>query len=226
MVQDRTAVKTKIILATIECIEKDGYNAVTTRNVAQAAGVNNAAINYYFGSKDKLLADTFNFTLSHFFIDLKEILKDKDLNAYSLLKVFLVFLLQGFVNYPNMVRTYFLIPDVFLKYGQSFLRQFEQFLMTVTGRIQSENPALSEMEIRFSLMQIISVIFSLCLPLDFFQHFSGINPQDPVTQIAYIDHLLTHYLTWIDPHEIKKGEQKVAELLDRIKNTQDFDRPD
>ena len=31
MVQDRTAVKTRIILATIECIEKDGYNAVTTR---------------------------------------------------------------------------------------------------------------------------------------------------------------------------------------------------
>ena len=35
-------------------------------NVAQAAGVNNAAINYYFGSKDNLLEETFTFTLSHF----------------------------------------------------------------------------------------------------------------------------------------------------------------
>mgnify|MGYP000882992953 CR=1 FL=1 len=56
MVQDRTAIKTRIILATIECIEKDGYNAV------------------------------------------KEILEDNDLNAYSLLKVFLVFLLEGLLT--------------------------------------------------------------------------------------------------------------------------------
>lgn len=223
MVQNRAAIKTKIILATIECLEKDGYNAVTTRNVAQAAEVNNAAINYYFGSKDKLLEETFNFTLSHFFIDIKEILKDKDLNAYSLLKVLLAFLLQGFVNYPNMVRTYFLIPDVFRKYGQSFLRQLEQFLENVVGRIQEENPALNEKEIRVSLMQIISVILSLGLPLDFFQSFSGIDLKDPATQMAYIDHLLSHYLNWVNPHEITKGDQKATQLLERIKNTQDFD---
>ncbi|HBR29180.1 MAG TPA: hypothetical protein DD734_09940 [Firmicutes bacterium] len=226
MVQDRAAVKTQIILATIECIEKDGYNAVTTRNVAQAAGVNNAAINYYFGSKDNLLEETFAFTLSHFFIDIKEILKDKSLNAYSLLKVLLAFLLQGFINYPNMVRTYFLVPDLFRQYGQSFLQQVEQFLETVSDRIHNENPALSEKEIRVSLMQIISVILSLCLPLDFLQDFSGIDPKDPPTQMAYIDHLLTHYLDWVNPLEIKEDEQKVTQLLERIKNTQDFDRPD
>lgn len=226
MVQDRTAVKTRIILATIECIEKDGYNAVTTRNVAQAAGVNNAAINYYFGSKDNLLEETFTFTLSHFFVDLKEILKDHDLNAYCLLKVFLAFLLQGFVNYPNMVRTYFLVPAVFQKYGRSFLRQFEQFLETVARRIQKENAALTEREIRLSLLQIVSAVLSLCLPLDFFHGFSGIDPKDPVMQMVYIDHLLTRYLNWVDPHDIQKDEQKVAQLLVKIKNTQVFDRPD
>ncbi|NLM36524.1 MAG: TetR/AcrR family transcriptional regulator [Firmicutes bacterium] len=226
MVQDRTTVKTKIILATIECIEKDGYNAVTTRNVAQAAGVNNAAINYYFGSKDHLLEETFTFTLSHFFIDLNEILKDNDLPTYSLLKVFLSFLLEGIVNYPNLVRAYFSVPDVVQKFGQSFLRQLDQFMETIAERIPKENPALTEREIRLSLMQIISVIISLCLPLDLFQGFSGLDPKDPATQMAYIDHLLTRYLTWVNPLEIKENEQKVAQLLDKIKNTLDFDRPD
>lgn len=225
MVQDRTAVKTQIILATINCIEKDGYNAVTTRNVAQAAGVNNAAINYYFGSKDNLLEETFAFTLSHFFIDIKEILKDKALNAYSLLKVFLSFLLQGVNHYPNMVRTYFLVPDIFRNYGHAFLKQVEQFLETVSVQIQRENPTLSEEEIRISLVQIISVILSLCLPLDFLQDFSGIDPKDPATQMAYLDHLLTHYLNWVDPLAIKEDQPKVTRLLEKIQNTQDFDRP-
>lgn len=226
MVQDRTAVKTKIILATIECIEKDGYNAVTTRNVAQAAGVNNAAINYYFGSKDNLLEETFTFTLSHFFIDLNEILKDHNLNTYSLLKVFLSFLLEGLINYPNLVRAYFSVPDVFHKFGQSFLRQLEQFLETIAERIRKENSALTEREIRLSLMQIISVIISLCLPLDLFHGFSGLDLKDPATRTAYIDHLLTRYLNWVNPLEIKEDEQKVAQLLNKIKNTLDFDRPD
>ena len=41
-------------------------------------------------------------------------------------------------------------------------------------------------------------------------------------QMVYIDHLLTRYLNWVDPHDIQKDEQKVAQLLVKIKNTQEF----
>ncbi|MDP4095119.1 MAG: TetR family transcriptional regulator, partial [Bacillota bacterium] len=47
--------KERIILATIELIEKKGINSITTRGIASTANVNSAAINYYFGSKEKLL---------------------------------------------------------------------------------------------------------------------------------------------------------------------------
>ena len=117
-----------------------------------------------------------------------------------------------------------MVPAVFQKYGHSFLRQFEQFLETSPAD-QKENAALTERE-WLSLLQIVSAVLSLCLPLDFFHGFSGIDPKDPVMQMVYIDHLLTRYLNWVDPHDIQKDEQKVAQLLVKIKNTQVFDRPD
>jgi AcrR family transcriptional regulator len=43
-----------ILRAAIEAFGKSGYSAATTRQIANAAGVNQPAINYYFGGKDGL----------------------------------------------------------------------------------------------------------------------------------------------------------------------------
>ena len=45
----------RIILATIECLERFGVTGTTVRRITEAAGVNVAAINYYFGDKEALL---------------------------------------------------------------------------------------------------------------------------------------------------------------------------
>ena len=47
--------KEKILHATIDAIVKNGIQNVTTRVIAQEAGVNNAALHYYFGTKEQLL---------------------------------------------------------------------------------------------------------------------------------------------------------------------------
>lgn len=44
-------VEIKIIEAAIECIEQFGLKGATNRRIAEKAGVNLAAINYYFRSK-------------------------------------------------------------------------------------------------------------------------------------------------------------------------------
>jgi len=46
----------RIVLATLGCIEQDGIDGLTVRTIARAAGVNIAAVSYYFGSKDHLIA--------------------------------------------------------------------------------------------------------------------------------------------------------------------------
>jgi AcrR family transcriptional regulator len=53
----------RIVLATIGCVERYGVTGTTVRRIAEEAGVNIAAINYYFGSKEKLLGTAFAHTL-------------------------------------------------------------------------------------------------------------------------------------------------------------------
>ncbi|MBK9036509.1 MAG: TetR/AcrR family transcriptional regulator [Myxococcales bacterium] len=45
----------KIIAATIVLVAEEGWHGVTTRQVAERAGVNNAAVNYHFTTKVDLL---------------------------------------------------------------------------------------------------------------------------------------------------------------------------
>jgi AcrR family transcriptional regulator len=45
----------RLVAAAVACIGRDGIDAVTTRAIAREAGMNIAAVNYYFASKDALL---------------------------------------------------------------------------------------------------------------------------------------------------------------------------
>ena len=62
-----TSAEEKIIHATIGCIEKYGISGATNRQIAQAAGVNLAAINYYFRSKEQLIQRVMEITLTNAF---------------------------------------------------------------------------------------------------------------------------------------------------------------
>ena len=47
--------KTRILDAAFRCLASSGYAALSVREIAKDAGVNHALINYYFGTKDRLV---------------------------------------------------------------------------------------------------------------------------------------------------------------------------
>lgn len=49
------ATREQIIAVTLEAIQQEGLAALTIRQIAERAGVNVAAVNYHFGSKDALV---------------------------------------------------------------------------------------------------------------------------------------------------------------------------
>lgn len=49
------ATREQIIAVTLEAIQSEGLSALTIRQIAERAGVNVAAVNYHFGSKDALV---------------------------------------------------------------------------------------------------------------------------------------------------------------------------
>jgi AcrR family transcriptional regulator len=54
---DQPGSRERIVAAAGELIVEAGWGNVTTRSIAERAGVNNALIHYYFGSKDTLLLE-------------------------------------------------------------------------------------------------------------------------------------------------------------------------
>jgi AcrR family transcriptional regulator len=51
------ATRDQIIAVTLETIQKEGLASLTIRQIAERAGVNVAAVNYHFGSKDALVGE-------------------------------------------------------------------------------------------------------------------------------------------------------------------------
>lgn len=63
----QTDTRSRILLATIESLERYGVTGATVRRITEAAGVNVAAINYHFGSKEALLEAALDQTLREAF---------------------------------------------------------------------------------------------------------------------------------------------------------------
>jgi AcrR family transcriptional regulator len=96
----------KIITTTIECIEKFGVQGTTNRKIAELAGINSAAVNYYFRSKDALMQKVMERTLDNAFDwqDFDQLPGDSPLDRCEAI---FTDILRGGVNYPGITRAHF-----------------------------------------------------------------------------------------------------------------------
>jgi len=70
--------KNKILEATLSIISNEGFQNVTIRRIAMDAGVNVAAVNYHFGSKDNVINEALEYLMiqaKEIFICLRRIMK-------------------------------------------------------------------------------------------------------------------------------------------------------
>ncbi len=184
----------KIIFATIACIEKQGIQSVTIRSIAKEAGVNSAAINYYFGSKEKLLDVVLESTLNEGFEqNLKDIeeLKNKDpLKAFEL---FLDTTLEGSLNYPGIMKAHLQSAFNDNDYDNQFIKRFTVFLKDLQNIVKPVIPKEKQRDLKLVIIQIISaIIFPGLLP-GFFQDFADIDLRDPKKRKRYVRHLIRHF---------------------------------
>ncbi|MBN2372693.1 CerR family C-terminal domain-containing protein [bacterium] len=76
MYQEPEGTKLALIKAAGELFAESGLDGPGIRTIAEKAGVNIAAINYHFGSKENLYAETFRYVISH----------EKDVHAVDFFK--------------------------------------------------------------------------------------------------------------------------------------------
>ncbi len=68
----------RILTATVALLGEVGWGQITTRKVAQRAGVNNALVHYYFGSKSNLLLEAATHVMTEQFVAPLALLADPE----------------------------------------------------------------------------------------------------------------------------------------------------
>ena len=118
--------KEHILNVTLDLLKTEGFEGITVRKIAKEAGVNVALINYYFGTKDKLLNSAVQKLISSF-KETFSILDDNEKESREKLKKFLLGYIEICKQYPFIVKR-LVVEDPFLFDSQ---KEFLEFIKAI-----------------------------------------------------------------------------------------------
>lgn len=96
----------RIEAAAVRLFAADGYEKVSIRDIAQAAGVNSAAISYYFGGKDELYKRVL-YTGTGMICEFTDIVEKEKPDPEGIMKIYGQFLLRLGKENPEVLRLIF-----------------------------------------------------------------------------------------------------------------------
>lgn len=135
--------RNRLVLATIACIERHGVAGATVRRIVAEAGVNIAAVSYYFGSKEEMLEEVFAVTLHEAFPkalgELQAAIAAAGGDARAGTRLFLSEYLQHAFQYPRLSAAH-LQPALAGDYSGPAVRELRRFL---DGFLETIGPAMT-----------------------------------------------------------------------------------
>jgi len=194
MSQEKLSTREKIILAAIDCIEENGLQSLTIRSIAAKAGVNSAAISYYFGSKEKLVEEALSRTLEEFKKTPEDILEADGLDLRERLTAFFSALLDGLIRWPRLLKAHLQSPLLVGNYGTPFCDMFNSFLTDLLRRLEEMPSGQREQNLRPLIIQSISAILIPGLMPGLFQYFAGLDFADAEARKSYVEDLVNRLL--------------------------------
>ena len=183
----------RIVEAAITCIEREGLRHVTIRGIAREAGVNSAAISYYFRSKEKLVEMALRTTLANAFGDWEKLLEDDSGDLRETLRSVLGELCEGARRFPGLVKAH--LYDTFVG-GAShtpFMRRFNVFLIAFARKLKSSAPRVTDREIGIALAQVTSAVLLPGIFPGLFRANIGVDLGNARSRAAYVDRLIDRY---------------------------------
>ncbi len=159
---DEKRVEDKIVEAAIECIEKYGMQGTTNRKIAEIAGINSAAINYYFRSKNVLIRRVMEKTLDNAF-DWQDFSAYKDLPPKE--KTIAIFdeLVAGGVRYPGMTRAHFYELVTGGSYDSLIVERFNGFVGDLSNELVRDGLKMDRDQLNLACMQITAAVMMMIL---------------------------------------------------------------
>lgn len=183
----------RIILATIACINDHGISGATNRRISQLAGVNAAAINYYFRSKDVLIQRCMERTLENAF-ELSGMPPMPGLSAQERCIAIMIDLITGGHAFPGLTRAHFHELVTKGRLEPLLHERINRFIAALAEDLTARGTALAAEELRMALAQIFSSVLIATLAPTLFGQWKGLDLQDPDSIQAYVTRLVGHLL--------------------------------
>ena len=159
----KTPTRQLILEAAVDCIEKFGLEAVTTRRIAVQAGTNLASINYHFRSKQHLLQEVLAMTIKHMLQDVFEAIDDAGQSFEAVFSNVLFYLLDGAVRFPGITTAHLrlALDDQGSVSAKAMSRVFDR----LAERTVEAYPARDAELLRLRMAQVMSsILFSMLQP--------------------------------------------------------------
>jgi AcrR family transcriptional regulator len=184
----------KIIEAAIGCIEKYGFREATVRRIAQEAGVNIAAINYHFHSKEQLMDRVMDITLENAF-DWSHFASTEDAPPKVRLMAILSHIVEGALEYPEITRAHFITPLIERDRESIVFSRFLEFLECLYEDLKKRGAIAEPKELRTALLQAVTAsILGIGLFGELLEGFAGFDLKNKKEREAYIERLVERVL--------------------------------
>lgn len=180
----------RIVLGAIAAIEAEGIQNVTTRSIARYAGVNSAAINYYFRSKDRLMERVIDYTLNNAFGDIGEYIPAGPLHSLEPVKAYYRDILWGIREYPQISRAHLMGPIINEVAGDPSGRRLNDFLVFLFQKLTPMCLPDRHEELRRGLVLLQSALMMFGLSPTTYSQFLGTDEFSRDDMNIYVDQLV------------------------------------
>jgi AcrR family transcriptional regulator len=181
----------RILETTIAVIEEAGYHNVTVRRIAAKAGVNIAAINYYFRSKEQLLGRVLDMMIDSAF-DWSELAHTDSLPPKEQLFAVLEHLSKGAQSLPEITRAFFFEALVRGNYEARAVQEFNRYMENVYGKLILKGIPMEETALRMSVSALFMTgMFCVGVIPGVVRPFLGTDLKNDAERKKYLRHLVS-----------------------------------
>lgn len=194
MKEETNSAEARLIDAAIACMEAYGVQGATAQRIAERAGVNNASINYYFRSKDKLIQKALEITLKNAF-DWEDFKESDDYPPRERLVHILTMLMRDSHKYPGLSRAHFSETVVRRDYDNPSIHRLNEFLGELEQDLVKRGITPAGPELKMALVQIVGTAFLQgMLSPGLFREYSAIDLTDEEVGEEYVRRLVVRLL--------------------------------
>lgn len=155
--------------------------------------MNIAAINYYFGTKEKLVEEALRSTADEFASLWREAIEAEE-TSRERVRQFCIACMDGAQKFPGITKAHIYDPLVRSDYSSYFVKRFNDVLSGIAGEMGTEATGTGSMDLKLRLIQMISAVFMPALVPDLFRDFAEFSFTDDEMRKKYVDYLVDQFL--------------------------------